>query len=226
MTSIATAISGRSAIHGSLRALRPELLLGGADDGDVHGFEPPKRLQRDVDPGAVVEASRRDARIGQLERRRHDDDRVADLDERARLLPVPGADVDIELLPLDLLVVLHLPGDDAVDGAVLRPDLDPLPVGDVRPPASEAVRGDQGVVRDVRDGEADHIEVCDECNQRAFGPAARDDVADGIGLHLRQIADRVADDVERELLVPRGAVSAEKCIEDIWQRRFAGSLWT
>ena len=107
----------------------------------------------------------------QLERRRHDDDRVADLDERARLLPAPRADVDVELLPLDLLVVLHLPGDDAVDGAGLRPDLDPLPVGDVRPPAAEAVRRDQGVVRDVRDGEADHVEVRDECDQRASRPA-------------------------------------------------------
>jgi hypothetical protein len=80
------------------------------------------------------------------------------------------------------------------------------------------VRGDQSVVRDVRDSEADDVEVCDEGEQRPFGPAARDDVADGIALHLGQIADRVADDVERELLVPRGAVSAEKCIEDIWQR--------
>jgi hypothetical protein len=70
----------------------------------------------------------------------------------------------------------------------------------------------------VRDGEADDIEVCDEGDQRALGPAARDDVADGIGLHLRELADRVADDIERELLVPRGAVSAQKRIEDIWQR--------
>jgi hypothetical protein len=80
------------------------------------------------------------------------------------------------------------------------------------------MRRDQGVVRDVRNGEADHVEVRDERDQRAIGPPPRDDVADGIGLHLCQIADRVADDVERELLVSRRAVSAEKCIEDIWQR--------
>ena len=68
-------------VHRRLRALRAELLLGGADEGDVHGLDPPQRLQRDVDARAVVEASRGDTPVGELERRRDDDDRVADLDE-------------------------------------------------------------------------------------------------------------------------------------------------
>jgi hypothetical protein len=88
--------------------------------------------------------------------------------------------------------------------------VDPLPEGDVRAPAAEAVRGDQSVVRDVRDSEADYVEVRDEGDQRAVGATSRDNVADGIGLHLRELADRFADDVEGEVLVPRGAVSAEK----------------
>jgi hypothetical protein len=54
----------------------------------------------------------------------------------------------------------------------------------------------------MRDRETDYVEVRDEGDQRAIRAAARDDVADGIGFHLRELADRFADDVERELLVP------------------------
>ena len=101
-----------------------------------------------------------------------------------------------------------------MDGAALRPDLDPLPVRDVRAPAAEPVRRDQAVLGDVRDGEADHVEVRDEGDQRAVRPAARDDVADRVGLDLGDVADRLAHDVERELLVPGRPVCPDERFEE------------
>jgi hypothetical protein len=42
------------------------------------------------------------------------------------------------------------------------------------------VNGDEAVLRDMRDGETDHVEVGDEREQRPFSSASRDEVADGV----------------------------------------------
>ena len=212
-------------VRGRHRAVRAELLLRGGDDGDVRSLGAAQRLERDVDAGAVVQRPRRDAPVRELERRRDEHHRVAGRDERARLLPVLRADVDVELAPLDLLVVLHLARDHAGDGAVLRPDLDALAVGDVRAPAAELVHGDQRVVGDVRDRGADHVQVREERQQRPVALAARDQVADRVRLDLGDVADGVSHRVERELLVPGGPVRAQQAVEELREGHRAGSLW-
>ena len=171
-------------VRGRHRAVRAELLLRGRHDGDVRALGAPQRLERDVDAGAVVQRPRRQPAVRELERRRVEHHRIAGRDQRARLLAVLGADVDVELPPLDLLVVLHLARDHAGDGAVLRPDLDALAVGDVRAPAAQLVHGDQPVVGDVRDGGADHVQMGEERQQRPVTAAARDQVPDRVGLDL------------------------------------------
>ena len=151
----------------------------------------------------------------QLERRRDHHDRIARRDEPARLLAVGGADVDVQLIPLDLLVVLRLARDDAVDAAARGSHLDPLPVGDVRPPAAEPVDRQQPVVRDVRDREADHVEMRE---QREHGPvaaaAAGDQVPDRVRLDLGHVGHGLADHVEGEVLVAGRPVSTQELVEE------------
>ncbi len=68
-------------------AVVAELLLRTGDDGQVRTVEAAQQLERDVDPRAVVEVPRGNAAAGELERRRHSNDRVAGRDQRAHLLP-------------------------------------------------------------------------------------------------------------------------------------------
>ena len=63
---------------------------------------------------------------------------------------------------------------------------------------------------------ADHVEVREERQQRPIAPAVRDDIPDGVGLDLGHLADGLADDVEGELLVPRGPVRAQQAVEELW----------
>ena len=178
----------------------------------------PQRLERDVDAGAVVEAARRDPAARELDRQPDHHHRIARLDERPRLVAVARADVDIQLLPLDLLVVLEPARDHARDGAVPSPNLDALAVGDVGTRAAQPVHGDQRVVRDVRDGEADHVQVRDQSEQRALARAARDQIPDRVGLDLGDVADGLAHDVEGQLLVAGGTVRANERFEECGDR--------
>ena len=197
-----------------------ELLLGRRDHRYVRrhllGREPRERLERHVDAGAVVEAPRGDAVVCELERRADRDDRVARRDEAARLRAVGRTDVDVQLIPFHLLVVLALARDDAVDAAVRRPHLDPLAVGDVRPPAAQPVHREQAVVGNVGDRQADDVEMGEERQQGAVAAAGppRDQVADGVRLDLGHASDRAADDVEGELLVPGRTMRAEQLVEE------------
>ena len=211
-------------VEGRPRSVEADLLLRRRDDRDVRTLEPAERFERDVDAGAVVEAARRDPAARELDRRPDHHHRIARLDKRARLLAVARADVDVQLLPLDLLVVLDLARDHARDRAVPGPDLDALAVADVGTRASEPVHGDQCVVGDVRDGEADHVQVRDQREQRAFARAARDEVSDRVGLDLGDVADGVADDVEGQVLVAGRAVRANECFEECWDRHGRRSL--
>ena len=86
------------------------------------------------------------------------------------------------------------------------------------------MHGDQGVVRDVRDGEADHVQVRDESEQRALARAARDEVPDRVGLDLGDVADRLAHDVEGQLLVAGRAVRANERFEECGDRHCRSSL--
>ncbi len=208
-----------------LRAVGTELLLCRGDDRDVRALGAAEYLDRDVEAGAVVERPRHEPPVRELDGRRDDDHRVAGRDQRPRLLAVLRADVDVELPPLHLLVVLHLARDHAGNAAVLRPDLDALPVGHVRAPAAELVHGDQRVVADVGDRGTDHVQVGKEGEQRPVPRAPRDEVPDRIALHLGDACDGFADGLEGQLLVPGGAVCAHERVEKLRDRHRAGSLW-
>jgi len=134
--------------------------------------------------------------------------------------------VHVQLLPLDLLAVLHLPRDHARDGAVAGGDLDALAVGDAGPRAAELVDGDQRILGDVGDRQPDHVQVRDQREQRSVGCPARDQVPDRVGLDLGDVADRVAHDVEGQVLVPGRPVRANECFEELRDRhrRSLGAL--
>lgn len=65
------------------------------------------------------------------------------------------------------------------------------------------------------DREADHVEVREERQQRPLTAAPCNEVPDGVGLDLGNVADRLAHGVESEVLVPRRAVGAQERIETI-----------
>ncbi len=90
---------------------------------------------------------------------------------------------------------------------------------------AELVYGDQRVVGDVRDGGADHVQVREEREQWPVAAAARDQIADGVGLDLGHLTDRSADDVEGEVLVPGGPVRTQQAVEELRDGHPAGSLW-
>ena len=114
--------------------------------------------------------------------------------------------------------------DHARDGAVPSPNLDALAVGDVGTRASEPVHGDQRVVGDVRDGEADHVEVRHQSEQRAFARAAGDEIPDRVGLDLGDVADGLAHDVEGQVLVAGRAVRTNERFEECGDRHGRRSL--
>jgi anthranilate synthase component 1 len=75
---------------------------------------------------------------------------------------------------------------------------------------------DQAVVGDVRDREADHVEMGEQRHERPFAAPARDEVPDRVGLDLGEAGARVAHDVEGQVLVPGGAVRPEQRLEKRW----------
>jgi hypothetical protein len=202
-----------------------ELLLCGRDEGDVRSLEAADRLERNVDARAVVEAAGRDPATGELDRFAHQHHRIPGRHERPRLGPVLRTDVDVELVPLDLLVVLHLPRDHTADDCGSGVDLHALAVRDARAHAAELVHREEPVVRDVRDREADHVQVREEGEERALAAPPHDEIPHRVGLDLCRVPHRPSHRVERELLVPGGAVRAQERVECLRQRHGAGSLW-
>ena len=102
---------------------------------------------------------------------------VADAHELARLVAVLGADVDVQVAQLgDLLALLlaqqvdRLAARDARHDAVARRDLHALADEDLRVPAADAHEAQEAVVVDVRDDQADLVDVADD---REEGRAVR-----------------------------------------------------
>ncbi len=101
---------------------------------------------------------------------------VPDPHQLPRLVCVLGADVDVEILELrHLLAILvleqvdRLATDDAGDGAVPRADHDPLADEHDRVPAADLAEAQVAVIVDVRDVQADLVDVADDREGRAAG---------------------------------------------------------
>ena len=99
--------------RGRARAREGDLLLGDGDRADVaRGAarlgDQPRRLVGDVAPEAVVHRARDHAVVGQLDRLAGDHRDVADADDRARVVAVLRADVDVQVLELGRLAPLLL----------------------------------------------------------------------------------------------------------------------
>ena len=105
---------GPQAVRHRPRAVEPGLLLHGGDGDHVAGRaaglgDEPRGLERDVAAEAIVHRARGDAAVRQLDRIAVDHGHVADPHERARLVAVLGADVDVQLLELGHLLAVVVP---------------------------------------------------------------------------------------------------------------------
>src|SRR5206468_8256026 len=107
-------------------------------------------LERDVAADAVVPRARSDAAVQQLDRLRREHDTVAGTDELARLVPVARADVDEQILQLDLLVLVLLErgallADHAGQAAAAGENLDPLREQHLREPAADVAEEEEAL---------------------------------------------------------------------------------
>ena len=88
------------------------------------------------------------------------------------------------------------------------------------------MHGDQPVVADVRDGERRSRRGARRTRAAALRRRRRATMLPTESVSISAtIADRLADDVEGELLVPGGPVRAEQAVEELRDGHRAGSLW-
>ena len=154
-----------------------------ADDvaGRAAGLgDEPRRLEGDEAAEPVVERARDEAAVRVLERLARDHGDVADADQRARLVAVLRADVDVQVAQLGHLLALlvaqqvdRLLAHHARHDAAARGDLDALADEDHRVPAADAAEPEEAVVVDVADDQADLVDVADHGEQRAVRGALR-----------------------------------------------------
>ena len=176
------------------RARERDLLLRHRDRADVGGRvarlrHQPRRLVGDVAAQAVVHRARDHAPVGVLDGLAGDHRDVADAHQRARVVAVLRADVDVQVLELrGLLALLAVEqvdrplAHDAGDGPVARRDLEPLADEHDRVPAADRGEPQVAVVVDVVDDQPDLVDVADDREHRAVARAAhaRDGRADGV----------------------------------------------
>ena len=207
-----------------------DLLLHDREPGDVARRaallgDAARNLERDVAAEAIVERARGDAPVAQLERRARDERGVADADERPCLVPVPGADVEIEIVEVERLAIvaalaLLLPrADHGRERPVLRQDLEPLAEQHVRVEPAERAHGEHAVVAGVRDDERDLVDVADDREQRAAGGArhAHPRRAEHVARDLAERTRGVAPDRRGRALLarrPGGDEQALECLRD------------
>ena len=211
------------------RAREGDLLLHDGDRDDVArgpaglGDEP-RGLLHDEGPEAVVHGARDDPVVGQLDRLAGDHGHVADAHEGARLVAVFRADVDVEVLDIgDLLSLLLLEqvdgllADDARQVTVAGDDLDALADEDLPVPAADAREVQVALVVDVRDDEADLVDVSDERETRAVadGGDARPRGAECVAADLGEAPRRLPPHAGRCALVARGTGGGEQGAEQI-----------
>ncbi len=126
-------------------------------------------LQRHQGSHAVIDRPRDDASVRQVDDVGHHHGRVADANQRSRVVAAPGSDVDPEILDLRRLLTLllllqmdRLLAHHPDDGALSRQDLHALPDQDLRIPTAYGRKVKEPVVVDVIDHQADLIDVSRE----------------------------------------------------------------
>ena len=132
-------------------------------------------LERDVAADTVVPRARGESVVAQLDGLRREHGSVAEADDRARLVPVARADVDEEVLHLDLLVLVLLErapllADHAGEAPVARHHLDALREQHLGLPAADAAEPEEALVVDVRDRKADLVDVARRSRASARRP--------------------------------------------------------
>src|SRR6185312_6398123 len=196
----------------------------------------PRGLEGDVGAEPVVQRTRAEPAVRQLDRLRVDHRDVSDADRRARLLAVARADVDVHRLDLrDLraLVALQqvdrLLADDAFDRPPARVEHDPLADEDLGVPAADFPEPQEAVVVDVGDDQADLVDVTHH-EQALGGPAgafaAGDEGergADRVGADLRERRGRLAPRRGRRRLIARRPPRLEQRAQDRRDRPGAGA---
>jgi hypothetical protein len=184
-----------------------DLLLHGRDGDEVARApsplrEPPRGLERDVTADPVVERTGDGPAAVQRERRPVPQRGVARPDELLQLVAVLRADVEEEVLVLDRLALLPAAAAELVQARrdhtrerpLAREHVDPLADHRVRVEAADRSHRGDAVVAEVRDDDADLVDVPDDGEGRpAGGPGHAD--------------PRAAEDVGRDLADGRGGLA-------------------
>ena len=159
-------------------AEQADLLLDSGDGGETSLqaaalVAAAQSFQRDVGARVGCPSSGRPAGRPLLASAPRDHDGVAYLHQLRRCVAVGGADVDVQPFQLHHLLALvgveqmdRLAPDDAGDGAVLAPQLDPLADQDLRVPAADRGEPEESLLVDVGDEEPDLVDVADDREQR------------------------------------------------------------
>ena len=168
--------------------------------GCVALLQEPQCLNRDERARPVIEAARRDAVLREHQNRLLDDGGIAGADAGGGRRRVVRADVNEEAFDArrlaSRLALQRMRGDapdDAEDRAILRDDLDALPGEHLIVPAADGAEGERAVAIDVRDEQADLVDMPGDqhARPRRVRIEARDAVAADVRPHLGGIRARV-----------------------------------
>jgi hypothetical protein len=174
---------GAQRVGGRRGAAERRLLLDVGDGHDVAGGaaglgHQARRLEGDERAQAVVHRAREGAVVGQLDGLGGEHRHVPDAHQRAGLGPVLRADVDVQVLQLGHLLAVvrfeqvdRLLADRTDHDTVPGRELDALADEDLRVPAANPGEAQEAVVVDVRDDEADLVDVPDDGDRRAAAGA-------------------------------------------------------
>jgi hypothetical protein len=232
---------GAERVGGRARAGERDLLLRDGDARDVAGRaaglgHQARRLERHEAAEPVVERAGDEPAVRVLERLAGDHGDVADPHERAGLVAVLRADVDVQVAQLRHLLALlvaqqvdRLLADHAGHDAVARGHLDALADQDHGIPAADTPEPQEAVVVDVVDDQPDLVDMADHGQQRPAGRAlhARDGRADRVVRHVGERRGRLAVHRGGGLLVAGRARRGQQLAEDLGDghkpRKLSGS---
>src|SRR6266545_865472 len=183
-------------------------------------------LERDVRTEPVVEGTRGDPVVAEVDRHAGDDGGVTDTDDRPRLLAVLRADVEIQIGDLERLAILTplslllARADHSRNRPLLRQHVETLPEQHVRVEPPELANRDQAVVACVRDDEGDLVDVADDRDQRPFTGSGHPDPrgAEHVARDLAERRSFLPPHRRYRLLLPRGARSREQPLERLRDR--------
>ena len=179
------------------------------------GRDGARDLERDERAEPVVHRPRDGAAVRELDRLGGDHGDVAVAHRRPRLLAAARADVDVQLTHLGNLLALllalevdRLAADDPRQRALAGVHLDALADEDLRVPAADPGDAQEPLVVDVRDDQADLVDMPDDRQRR--GPRdrpgdTRDDRAHDVGADvLGELARGLREHGRRRPLVAGG----------------------